>query len=80
MVRSRKSYFGFLLDVENIDFFYLTFLIPVRETKKMREVGVLTRRKKKTSLFALRAAWISEAVDSPRAVMVGVALSCLMSW
>lgn len=51
-----RSYFGFLLDVENIDFFYLTFLFPVREKKNMREVGVLTRRKKKTSLFALRAA------------------------
>lgn len=49
-------YLGFLLDVEDVDLFDLALLLAIREGNDTCKVGVLTKRKKKTSLFALRAA------------------------
>lgn len=56
MMKHGLVYFSFLLDVEDIDFFDLALLLVIREGNDTRKVGVLTKRKKKTSLFALRAA------------------------
>lgn len=77
---------GLLLKVKDVDLFNLSFLeqdISISITIAIYPT-LRTKRKKKTSLFARSAACGSRVPvcapsGTPWAVMVGVALNCLMS-